>query len=141
MDGSTQTQAESKGSLSFSIPFLEQDPRHGLLLSQVEESQSAVPLDCLSSGSQAQKPPTKMMSQCFDGHACAEHRRFAFFLGQLERQEVGGTGRQKENPKPGPAGEPGGCQKACSGCSSGQRRTRGACLRPRSLAFCSECSV
>lgn len=77
---------------SFPFPRLGQGPRHRLLLSQAEESQSAVPLtDCLSSGSQALKPPTKMM--CFDGRACAEHRRFAFSLGQLQRQEVGGRRR------------------------------------------------
>lgn len=140
IEDSTQTQAGSKGSVL----------RHPLLgtgfqaqaapLSSGRKSVSS-PIDCLCSGSQALKPPTKMMFQYFDGHACAEHRRFAFSLGQLERQEVGGTGRQKEGPKPGPAGEPGRCQKACSGCSSDQRRTRGACLRPRSLAFCSGCSL
>lgn len=93
------------------------------------------PIDCLGSGSRALKPPTKMMIWCFDGHACAELRRFAFSLGQLERQEMGGTGRQKERPTPEPAGEPRGRQEACSGRSSDQRRTRGACLRPSPWHF------
>lgn len=140
IEDSTQTQAGSKGSVLRHPLFGTGFQAQAAPLSSGRKSVSS-PIDCLCSGSQALKPPTKMMFQYFDGHACAEHRRFAFSLGQLERQEVGGTGRQKEGPKPGPAGEPGRCQKACSGCSSDQRRTRGACLRPRSLAFCSGCSV